>query len=118
MGTEEKPPESLNVRLNFRVPGRMPSVYAHHVLIQPAEHEVLISFFEIVPPLAIGDSEDQLKLLQETGVIAECVARITLAKSRYAGFAAAVQQILNLITSEQTEETVNADANRSDNQST
>lgn len=107
MSEKEEPtstPESANFKINFRIPGRMPSVYAHHMLIQPGEQEVLISFFELIPPVMLGDNEAQLKLLQETGIAAECVSRITVAKSRFQGFAAAMQQIASLISSEVSEE--------------
>lgn len=113
--------ESMNIKVNFRI-GRMPSVYAHHMLIQPGEQEVVISFFEITPPFVLGDDEDQLKHLQETGVMADCVARITVSRGRFAGFANAMQEIANAIqqmpdsdSSELQEE--NANAQRSgDNQ--
>lgn len=55
--------ESVNIKVNFRI-GRMPSVYAHHMLIQPGEQEVVISFFEVTPPLILSDNEDQLKHLR------------------------------------------------------
>ena len=92
---------SVPVKVNFRITGRMPTLYAHHMVVQPGEHEVTISFFEVVPPLITDNSEDQIKLLQEVGIVAECVARITVAKSRFPGFAQVMQQILSQMLSEQ-----------------
>jgi len=106
-------PESTQVRLNFRIPSRMPTLYAHHMIVQPGEHEVTISFFEVIPPLVLGGPKEQMKLLQETGIMAECVARITVAKSRYPAFAEAMQQVLSQVTSEQDnteKEQANADS--------
>src|SRR5205085_12361404 len=93
---QNKSPEPVEVKLNFRIPGRMPTVYAHHMIIQPGDYEVTLSFFEVIPPL-VTDGEDQLNLLREVGIVAECVARITVAKDRFAGFARAIQQIASQI---------------------
>ena len=90
-------PADLQVKLNFRVHPRMPSVYAHHMLVQPGQNEVLLSFFEVVPPLIAASGEpsgEQLRLLQETGVVAECVARITIAIASFPSFAKAMQDML------------------------
>ena len=110
---EEEPtnaPESVAVKVNFRVPSRMPSVYAHHLLINPGLLEVSLSFFEVAPPIAVGDNqEDQLKLLRETGLNADCVARIIVAKARFPSFVSAMQQIAAQISSEQPIEETDAD---------
>jgi hypothetical protein len=42
---DQQSAETMEIRVNFRVPGRMPAVYAHHIFIQPGQQEVLISFF-------------------------------------------------------------------------
>src|SRR5437016_13753739 len=87
MADEENTPKSdlVEVQINFRVPGRMPGVYAQHLFIQPGSDEVVLSFFEIIPPLvAPGKSEDEnLKQLRETGVVAECVARVIVPHARF-----------------------------------
>ena len=93
---KEISPDEINVRLNFRIPPRMPSVYAHHMLVQSGEFEVVLSFFEITPPIItekLPESE-RLKILQEAGVVAECVARITIAKDRFPAFANALQDVM------------------------
>lgn len=105
-------PEAVNVKVNFRVPGRMPSVYAHHMLIQTGEQEMTLSFFEVIPPLISADSEENVKLLQETGITAECVARITIAKRRFTAFASAMQQVAGQISSDLQEDTTDADSGR------
>lgn len=110
--------DSIRVKLNFRVPSRMPTLYAHHMTIQPSENEVLLSFFEVIPPLTLGEPEDQIKALQETGVIAECVARITVAKNTFPDFTQAMQQTLSQMSSEPqgTEEGQNNADNSRNNQ--
>lgn len=108
-------PETVNIKVNFRIPTRMPGLYAHHMLVQPGEQEVTISFFEVIPPLFQGDNEEQLKKIQEVGLTAECIARIIVSNNRFPGFAAAMQQVVVQISSELQEETENASASR-DNQ--
>ena len=102
MPDEKQPvPKEVRVKLNFRVPSRMPTLYAHHMFVQPAQHDVLLSFFEVIPPLVTATGEpspDQLKLLEETGITAECVARITIAKDLFPGFAKAMNDILEQAT--------------------
>ena len=106
-------PDTLQLKVNFRIPGRMPSVYAQHMLVQPGENEVVVSFFELVlPPFSGPPSEEDLKAISESGVIADCVARVTIAKNKFPNFATAMQQIADLLASEGTED---ADANNSGN---
>jgi hypothetical protein len=90
--------DDIQIKLNFRIHPRMPSVYAQHMLIQPGLNEVLLSFFEIVPPImtAMGSpSAEQIKQLQETGVVAECVARVTVANAVFPNFVRAMQDMLS-----------------------
>jgi hypothetical protein len=108
-------PDSIQVKVSFRVPQRMPSLYAHHMMIQPGEHEVLLSFFEVLPPPSFGPDEEAIKKIQEVGVVAECVARITIAKDRFPSFARAMHGILEALEAQPDEgDTVqeNADDNR------
>ncbi|HMS40247.1 MAG TPA: hypothetical protein PKE69_08480 [Pyrinomonadaceae bacterium] len=85
---------SVTVKINFRIPSRMPSVYAHHMFIQPDESEVVLSFFEIVNPVVPPEKEEQyIKMLQETGIQAECVARVTVANSRFPRFVSAMVKV-------------------------
>jgi hypothetical protein len=102
--------DEIQVKLNFRIPPRMPSVYAHHMYIQQGQNEVVISFFEVVPPVMTEQAtEDRLKTLQEIGVVAECVARVTVAKESFPAFAKAMQQVANQISTPEVQETQDAD---------
>lgn len=100
--------DEAQVKVNFRILPRMPSVYAHHLLIQPGSNEVTLSFFEVIPPIFTDQpTEERLKLVQETGITAECVARITIAKDTFAGFAKAMQQVVEQITAQETQDANN-----------
>lgn len=103
-------PDDLQVKINFRVPPRMPSVYAQHMFVQPGLHEVVLSFFEILAPIFTGPQvqvEDRIKTLQEAGVVAECVARVTIPKASFSGFADAMQQIADQISSAEEPQNAN-----------
>ena len=111
---DEKPKApTAEVKVNFRIPARMPSLYAHHMFVQPIQNEVVLSFFEIVPPPPlVGVSPDvQLKALQESGVVADCVARITIAAPMFPVFVKAMNDALEQTTSS-VEEKTDADNTR------
>ena len=113
------PSQDVAIKLNFRIPSRMPSLYAHHMFVQQGENEIVIAYFEVVPPLVPpGATEEQIKSIIEAGIASECVARITVAKNRFPAFVQAMQQALEQITSEQQpleEDSINADSS-GDNQ--
>jgi hypothetical protein len=90
--------ESLSVPLRYRLPSRMPTLYVHHLFVQVGEDDVTLSFFEVIPPyITDANKEEQIRLLQETGLTAECVARITISKARYPSFVTAMQQVLDQV---------------------
>lgn len=67
--------------------------YAQHMSIQPG-HEVVLAFFEVIAPPMVGPQEEIIKQLHESGVVAECVARVTIANDRFPSFVTAMQQYL------------------------
>ncbi len=74
------------VKIHFRIPSRMPTVYATHLFVQETSDEVVASFFELVHPI-LNKEDDNVAILKEAGVVAECVARITIAKHKFPSFA-------------------------------
>jgi len=103
MTDENKPlnPQQVEVKVHYRVPSKTPSLYAHHMFVQPGEHEVLLSFFEIIPPpLTANPSETELNVVKDAGIVAECIARISIAKARFPGFARAMQEIVDFLAKE------------------
>jgi hypothetical protein len=64
-----------------------------NLLVQCQEHETIISFFEVKPPILLGTPEENLAALKEAkSVRAECVARIGIATSRLQEFIDAIKQ--------------------------
>ena len=70
-----------------------PSIFANQMVVQADENDFYLSFFEIVPPLLLGDEADQRKQLEEIGgVQARCVARIVISSQKIETFAEAIMQ--------------------------
>lgn len=93
--TDASPVDEERVPLHFIVPTGITSRYAQHVIVQASDLDVTLSFFEIKAPIVLGDGEMQkeaLKALKE-GITAECVARVTIARARFAEFVKAFQGI-------------------------
>lgn len=83
MATPEDRTEKSEVPLRHRITGRMPSVVAHNVIIQTTPDGVVLSFFETIPPIILDPKPEVWERLQETGIPAECVARITMTHSNF-----------------------------------
>jgi hypothetical protein len=64
-----------------------PTGYATNMIVQHTNHEFIISFFEIKPPLLIGEAEQQLQQAASIGKIkAQCIAQITVHADRMPQF--------------------------------
>ncbi len=87
--------EIKNVPIRFRIPNKLPSVIGQHIIIQPNEDGVLLSFYEIIPPIISHETyEEQITQLKEIGVIAECVSKVFVPNSKYVEFVQAMKSIL------------------------
>lgn len=79
------------LKINFNVPAKMPSVVAHHMIVSEYDGQTVLMFFEVLPPLIISnDPEDRSKVIDKlkgTGVVAECVAKVTIAQHKLPDFA-------------------------------
>lgn len=95
---DAKEPESYEAKLIFRIPEGMASRYAHHLVVQPSDNEVVLSFFEILAPLIPGGTPEEKKEIFARGIRTDCVARITVAKNRYSDFARAINEVLPVVT--------------------
>ena len=102
--TETSQDDQLQVQ--FNVPVEMPSVYATNIVIQQMEHEVLVSFYEIQPPILLAGSNEaeNLAILKKTGMRADCVAKIIIAKQRFGGFADVMKQLATAIKAAEKKE--------------
>ncbi len=88
--SKTQPGQEAIVNINFRVPSKMPSVYATHCFVQETPDEVVISFFELSHPIILPEQEaSALEILKERGVVAECISRVVVAKHKFPQFAQA-----------------------------
>jgi hypothetical protein len=74
-------PARLALPIEWFFPEGQIGRYANQVLVQNAQHECHVSFFEVRPPVLLGEPDEvreQTKNLKS--VRAECVARIIVAK--------------------------------------
>lgn len=98
------PEEQLPI--SFNVPIEMPSVYATNIVLQQMEYEVLVSFYEIQPPLLLAGSNEaeNLAILKKTGMRADCVAKVIISKQRFGAFADVMKQFATAIKAAEKKE--------------
>jgi hypothetical protein len=71
------------------------SRYANNIVIQHTKHEFIISFFETLPPILIGEPNNIKSKLEKLGrVRANCVARIVVSVENMPDFVNAIQENL------------------------
>ena len=100
-------PKEITLNINFKLDDT-PSRYATNILIQQGKDEVVINFFEamapaILPDASVDDRRVQFERLQETGVTAVQVAKLTVSKSRFVGMAQAFHDMGLIILGQQPE---------------
>jgi hypothetical protein len=89
----EETPKPRQVPIEWRIPDYIVSRYATNMVVQKAEHEYIISFFELQPPIILEETANQLASMP-----ADCVARIVVSASKYPEFVAVLQQHLQKVT--------------------
>lgn len=92
----QKPKFIKNLKLERTIPKDLTSYFVSDLAIQHDEDRFILSFFEIWPPLIIGESEDerveQLKKIDSLEV--KCVARLVVSPSRMKLFKKAIDDNL------------------------
>jgi hypothetical protein len=86
----EIPALSMPVKLSMS--RFVPSVYAQHMVVQVTADAVLMTFYEVVPPVFTTAplTDEAIEELRKTGIRAECVARITVPYNSFPEFARVV----------------------------
>ncbi len=99
MAENDKPEaEGIQLPIHFRTP-RKPSVYASHFFVQETPDEIILSFYEVNQPLITKDREkEMIDEIRITGITAECVARVVVAKHKFPSFLPPIQEIVDRIT--------------------
>lgn len=95
MVDQEEPKEGF-IPIEWHCSDKIESKYATNLIVQRAEHEFIISFFEILPPILLGPPEEQSAHLRELdSVRAECVARVIVAADKMPDFVRALHDNLS-----------------------
>ena len=78
--SQEPPEAGKHVQLKFVVPPEVTTAFANQLVVQMDDlGQVHISFFEIRPPLILGDEKERLQKLDEINEVeARCVARVVM----------------------------------------
>lgn len=83
----KKQVQPLVLPIEWNVPDGTVARYATNMVVQRLENEFLISFFEILPPMVLGEpSEISKKLKQINSVTANCVAQIIVSAEKMPAF--------------------------------
>ncbi len=79
---------------------RMASVLGQEMTVTVVDDGYLLSFFEIVQPIISGQpTPEKLAAIAETGVMAECVSKVFIPKSKYQ---AVIGALISMLPPEET----------------
>lgn len=93
--SETEGEKGFSFPIEWVVPDDLEGEYATHVVVQHTGHEFNIFFFEAKQPLLAGsDEQKQEKLENISEIEAECVAKITVAASRFPSLVQVFQENL------------------------
>jgi len=93
----EKIPQVQQLPIEWNIPDDLVARYATNMAVQRLENEFLISFFEIKPPIILGEPaniEEKLKELKS--IRANCVAQIIVSVDKMPDFVRALESNLKL----------------------
>jgi hypothetical protein len=80
-------------KIDWNVPDDAPTYYANNMLFQYGEHEGCLLFFEVVPPVIMGDPDEMKAQFEKIkAVTAKCKARIIIPKDMLQRFATVLQE--------------------------
>ncbi len=100
--------KEIQVKINFRIPARMPSVIGQEMTASRVPDGVLLSFFEVIQPVFTQEpTPEQLKALEQTGIIAECVSKVFIPESKYQSL---VEALMSLVPNDGSKPDIPANA--------
>ena len=98
-GVQER--EVVKLPIEWYCPENVIGRFANHLIVVLDKHEYHISFFELPPPIILGDEETVKQQLKDMkSAKATCVARIIVSAERMPSFVKALQDNLNRHQSE------------------
>jgi hypothetical protein len=79
--------EGVFLEIEYETQEDTPRGYATNMIVQHTDHEFIISFFDLEPPLLMGSIEERREQIKKIGLLkAKCIARITVNASRMEDF--------------------------------
>lgn len=106
--TDTLPPEdklSQGIPIEWHIPDDITLRYATNFVVQHTEREFILSFFEITPPIVLGDEDEQRRAFaQMNSVRARCVGRIVCTPDRAVALIEILQQNLEVYGSRHLQE--------------
>lgn len=89
---DQEQPGFLRIPIEWYFPEGLVSRYAANFVVQRGQNEFILSFFEVYPPIVLGEPEEQKAALDHLeSVRAECVARIIVAPQQLLALADLLQ---------------------------
>jgi hypothetical protein len=76
--------------ITYTYPESQLALFANHFSVVQNEHEVILSFYQLHPPLAQNDAEAKVMLGSNQGIPAQLVARIAVPRNRMPSFIEAI----------------------------
>jgi hypothetical protein len=83
------------IPIEWYVPDDLVAKYATNMVVQKSKDEYFISFFEIKPPMFLGEPKEIIEKVKElNSVRATCVAQIIVSSGRMPDFVKALEKNL------------------------
>lgn len=87
--------KQIELPLEWNIPDHIVARYATNMVVQRAEHEFIITFFEVKPPLLLGTPDEIIEQAKKLNVMrANCVAQIIVASDKMPSFVEALERNL------------------------
>lgn len=86
------PVQEIRIPLEWHVPEELPTHYATNLVIQHTEHEFFITFFELVPPITLGKTPEEITRIES--VRARALTRVAVSPKRLEEFIQVMQDNL------------------------
>lgn len=81
----------IELPIQWEIPDDLETHYVNNLIVQHAEHEFIISFFQTLPPPIVGTPEEISAQLEGVKLKSKCVARVVVSSGRMVGFLQALQ---------------------------
>lgn len=94
----------LSLPIDWHIPKDLRTGYATNLVVQHTEHEFILSFYEVYPPILLGSKDDIANRVEELDTVrAECVGRMVVSAERMSEFIKVMQNNLTKYQDRQKE---------------